>query len=141
MPIALDPQATFKVVLDVDKDKTPTPAFLYRYLSAARVRRNEEELEHIRSAGTAKDVWNKIQEIVLTGLVGWENLIDPETGKSIPFDSNRPEAIFDVCTSAEIGEIMARVSSGRTISKDDRKKSGPPSPTGTESSAGAVAGS
>lgn len=135
MPISLDPKAVFRVVLEVDQDKSPQPAFLFRHLSAIEAKRTRE------SIASQPDRWEQVRLAILTGLVGWENMIGIVSGKPIEFDPDEPDAIFDLCTDLELGEIMAKTAHQRSMTTDDRKKSGPPLPSEPENSAAAVAGS
>ncbi|HUS38335.1 MAG TPA: hypothetical protein VMX74_02740 [Pirellulales bacterium] len=53
-------------------------------------------------------------------LTGWENMTDPETGKSIPFGR---ETIGDVLNIDELGEVFEAVTSAAAASVDVKKKS------------------
>jgi hypothetical protein len=132
MPISLDPKAVFRVVLEVDEGKSPQPVFLYRHLSAIEAKRTRE------SIAAQSDRWEQVRSAIMAGLVGWEHLTDPVSGKLIAFDA---EKIFDICTDLELGEIMAKTAHERSMTAEDRKKSGPPSPSELENSAAAAAGS
>jgi hypothetical protein len=132
MPISLDPKAVFRVVLEVDEGKSPQPAFLYRHLSALDSRQTREAIK------AQPDRWEQVRLGLLTGLVGWEHLIDPANGQPIAFDA---EKIFEICTDQELGEILAKVAAARSMTADDRKKSGSPLPSEAENSAAAAAGS
>lgn len=138
MPIALDPKAVFRVVLDVDQDKDPQPAFLYRYLPSSKIRRLEERMRELKAGTAGPETWPKIEEVLLTGLVGWENITD-EHGVPILFDPQKPSGIFDICTDRELGELMVKVMAGRSLDRDDRKKSEPPLPSDTKGSADVAA--
>lgn len=138
MPIALDPKAVFRVVLDVDRDKDPQPAFLYRFLPASKIRRLEDLMRQLKAGNAGPETWIKIEEMILTGLVGWDNITD-EAGTPIVFDPKKPAAIFDICTDRELGELMVKVMAGRSLDRDDRKKSEPPLPSDTKDSADAAA--
>jgi hypothetical protein len=135
MPITLDPKAVFRVVLETDLEKSPQPAFLYRHLSAIEAKRTRE------SIASQPDSWQQVRTAILAGLVGWEYLTDPASGQPIAFDAAKPDLILEVCTDIEIGELLAKTSHERSMTAEDRKKSGPPLPSDAAKSAGAVAGS
>jgi hypothetical protein len=134
MPISLDPKAVFRVVLEVDEGKSPQPAFLYRHLSAIESKRTRESIV------AQSDRWEQVRLSVLTGLAGWEHLTDPASGQPLLFDANNPDQIFEICTDMELGEILAKTAHARSMTAEDRKKSGPPSPSESENSAAAAAG-
>jgi hypothetical protein len=135
MPISLDPKAVFRVVLEVDEGKSPQPAFLYRHLSALERYRTKDGM----SAET--DDMARLRMGLMAGFVGVENMIDPETGKAITLDAKDPDCILNLCTDGEIGEILAKTAHERSMTAEDRKKSGPPSPSELENSAADAAGS
>ena len=53
-------------------------------------------------------------------LIGWENMISPETGQPIVFSR---DTIGDVLNIDELGEVFAAVTSAAVPSADDKKKS------------------
>lgn len=137
MPIALDPKAVFRVVLESDQGKDPRPAFLYRHLSASKIRQIEEVMRRLRADKAGPDTWPKIESVILAGLAGWENIFD-ESGNPILYDPANPKAIFDICTDRELGELMVKIMAGRMLDADDRKKSEPQPAVDTANSAGAA---
>jgi hypothetical protein len=111
MPLAIDPNATQRIVLDSDKDKNPQPAFIYRHLTY----RKFMEFEHNRTSMDAQNpeaAMKKQIEMLQDGLVGWENM-------GIGFDATK---IADLLTLAEVQEVIMRRMLGAVPSVDDKKK-------------------
>lgn len=137
MPLALDPQATFEVVLEYDAGKPPEarPCFVCRALSA-RVWRSlasaADEVDRLREekagGGQALDVvFDKLQSAV----VGWHRMVDVE-GFEVPF---APESLDLVLTISEAWELLFKILGQSRASGTDLKNSESPSPIDTESSA------
>jgi hypothetical protein len=130
MPFVVDPGAIHRIVLSSDEDKTPQPVFLYRHLSF----RKFAELETLRSSIGKEDLAESIRKqfsALADGLVGWVNLVDPDTGQLIPFD---PARMPDLLTVAEAQEILMKRLTGAVPSVEDKKKLPSPSASDTESS-------
>lgn len=138
MPLAMDPSATFPVVLPSDRGKSPTPTFWYRHLSARKSRQIETDWLNLREGADPARAWPVILEAATAGLVGWENMTD-EKGKKVPFD---PERLPDLCTDGEIALLIGLVLQARRPGTDDLKNFGLPSPssTGASDDAGPAAG-
>lgn len=131
MPFVVDPLAIHRIVLAVDESKSPQPAFLYRHLSF----RKFAELEALRASIGKEDLAESIRKqfaALSDGLLGWENINDPETGEPIPFG---PEKMPDLLTISEAQEILMKRLTGAVPSVDDKKKLPSPSESGTENSA------
>jgi len=136
MPLALDPKERFEVCLESDKDKPPEtrPVFVYHYLTGRQWReiaRRQDELDDI-SAGA--DVADLTYESAQTGLVDWRNMIDPATGESIAFDSDRLDDVVGVIEAQELIAKLLR----QLPNREDKKKCVSPSDSATEPSAPTV---
>lgn len=96
-----DPDSVHRIVRRRDTDKSPQPAFLYRYLSY----RKWLELSRLQeSLNQAPDDAPAQQEKWLTfGLIGWEHVVDLDTGERLDFD---PARIMDVVTMLDAQEIL-----------------------------------
>lgn len=138
MPKALDPEATFDVVLESDRDKAQgeRPTFMYRHLNG----REWRKLATLNDQFVASPGGNKsldcIYEAVAIGLVGWRNMIDRETQEPIEFS---PENIDLVIDPFEADEITAQILSAGTPSPGEENGSESPSSSGTGSSADSAA--
>ena len=108
MPIALDPGERFKVVLKSDQAKPAEtrPTFEYRYLTGRQWRQVGAAQDRLDEGTGAAEIVDTIYEAARVGLVGWRNMIDPETGQEIPFD---PAALEDLIGISEAQEIILAV--------------------------------
>jgi hypothetical protein len=120
MPRALEPGATFDVVLECDKTKDPKPAFVYGALSGRQWRHISQLWDEIDSAQTQAEQCDKLFDAARTNLKGWRNMVDPETNRPIPFDAKELDRIIDVY---EAHEILGQLRSNGRLSLDDQKKS------------------
>jgi len=130
MPLALEPSATFRVVLRSDKGKSPEPWFEFRYVSGREWKELTRETNRIIEAADGPAAIDAEFDLIRRGLVGWGNMIDPATGKEKPFD---PAELDTLLTIGEAGELLARFRD-QGIEVEDKKKSPSPSGSGTESS-------
>ncbi|HET6442533.1 MAG TPA: hypothetical protein VFH53_09165 [Phycisphaerae bacterium] len=142
MPLALDPNQTFDVVLKSDEAKPEgqRPVFRCRFVSARQWRRLsglEKEVERLRDEKAGPEaILNALLSRLAEAVSGWSGMIDPETGAAIPYE---PEALDRVLTMNEAWELLYRILGGARMGVDDKKKSGPPLPPSTEDSAAADA--
>ena len=131
MPIALDPNATFKIVLESDevKPKSERPRFVYHHLTARQWGQIVDVLGNLETTENS-EVMNKVFDACRIGLAGWENIKDL-SGKPIAF---RPKAMEDILTLAEATELLVMLSAAG-LSGDSKKKFVSPSDSGTARSA------
>jgi hypothetical protein len=138
VPKALDPEATFDVVLKSDRDKPEAerPTFVYRHLNG-REWRNLATLndQFVASPGGNKSL-DCIYEAVSIGLVGWRNMIDPKTGEPIAFSVENIDLVLD---PFEADEITAQILSAGMPSPGEGNGSESPSSSGTGSCADSAA--
>ena len=133
MPLALDPEQTLKIILDSDKDKEASvqPLFVYRYLTGRQWREVGRTRDTLESAKNADEVADKVYLIASTGLVGWENMVDPTNGKPIEFDTDRLE---DIIGLHEAQELIVKILQ-QSPTMEDKKKLESQSDCSTEQSA------
>ena len=78
MPLATDPNQTFKIVLKSDKGKDNPPAFIYQFSSCRELRKANEYYKKLMAAKTDKALddtgQKKLFELLKKKLVGWENM-------------------------------------------------------------------
>ena len=137
MPIAIDKNETFPVVLRTDQRKSPAPTFAFRHLSMRERRAAEQHNRAMtafiesksRDEEEANSLFDAILEDVRLGLGNWSNL-------DRRFDRDKLE---DVCTVAEIWELFFAMLSGSSLGVADEKKSASRSRINTAKSAGARA--
>ena len=139
MPLILDPESTFEVVLDYDKkkDKENQPVFVFEYLSARQWKKLAELNDKFFSFTKEKadDALDVPFEAIRLTIAGWQNLKDPE-GEPIDFDTEKLE---DILTTAEAIELMIAATQ-QTPNIEDKKKLDSPSDSSTKQSAKTVAG-
>ncbi len=122
MPLLLDANSTFPIVLKTDEDKTRDiqPRFIARVFSKRKWKEVATLSDRFEEAAGGADVMVVVTAIFEQGLVGWENMIDPETGEEIQFSLDRAE---DILTSLEAVELMQKIVAQR-ITLPDKKKLG-----------------
>ena len=110
-PRALDPDATFDLVLasDQEKPEDEQPTFVFRYLATRdwiRVAQVADKVDALGAQGL-DILLTEIGECAALALVGWRHLTDRATGEEIPFE---PERLADLLTGRELMELCVRVS-------------------------------
>ena len=136
MPLALDPNRTFKVVLESDRDRKPVPAFIYRYLTGAEqleFAMITDRIDEAKEAEGPGQMMDEIFRMAAVGLVGWENMIEPATGRKIPFAASKLKTIATMAEAQELaGLVFERC---LVVPIDVKKKLGSQSPSVTKKSA------
>lgn len=132
MPLALEPNELFEIILKSDKDKPrdQQPRFIYRYLTGRQwrnVARIQDKLEELKNADQVVD---KVYEAATTGLVGWVNINDPQSGP-ITFDTEKLEDVVGIIEAQEL--IIKLMKQSPVLS--DKKKLDSPSDSDTAVSA------
>lgn len=124
MPLALDTEQTFDLVLESDQKKPADkrPTFTFRFLS------NREWKQIAKLADNIQDLQKRGLEPLLTevenglriSLVGWRHMTDPKTGKPIPY---KPENLDMIINPAEMWELVFKVRNHVSLDITDKKKS------------------
>lgn len=122
MPLALDPQETFDLVLESDqaKPEAEQPTFTFRYLSNRewkQVAKTTDKLSELRKEGL-DNMLTSIEEGLKVGLVDWKNIKDRD-GNSIPYD---PARLDDIIIQAEMFELLFAVRDKTCLGYLDKKK-------------------
>ncbi len=119
MPLALEPNETFEIILESDKDKPreTQPRFIYQYLTCRQWRQIARVQDEIEQQKDADAIMDKIFSAATTNLIGWVNMVHPQSGP-IPFDANKLE---DLVGLAEAQELIVKLISQRP-SPEDKKK-------------------
>ena len=116
MPLSCDPSATALYVLAGAAGKTPTPAFVCRFLTRRQISEHRRLLKQAESAqGDA--FWDLVWQAIAIGVVGWQNISEKPFGR---------EALEDSLTEAELMELAARYPDAVTMAEHDRKNSSAP---------------
>ena len=118
MPVLLSTNRSFPIVLDSDKGLDPEPRFLVKAFSVAMTENALETMQKITEGGGAV-VAKLAMECLVGVVVGWENMIDPETNEPIAFHRDR---LASVLTLPEAMEILTKALQGNQVSEIERKK-------------------
>lgn len=132
MPLALDKNKTFRIVLQSDKDKPENeqPYFVYRYLTGIQWRKLATLQDDIEDCDSGADAVDRVYEAVATGLIGWGNMIDSDNN-FISFNINK---LQEIVGPIEAQELIQRILM-QTPNAEDKKKLDSPSDLNTEESA------
>lgn len=132
MPLALDPQQTFRLSLksDREKDLSCRPAFIFRYLTGREEIKVGGMLDSMDMAKESEQAVTAPFDALRVALADWDNITDCN-GNDIPYD---PEKLEDVLRSAEAVEL-AFVILCYTPDEDDLKNSESQLSTPSDSSA------
>lgn len=136
-PLALDPEATFEVILESDSEKPAPPAFVFRYLSNRDYRRVARFSDRIHAlpSDAIDQLCDEIEQTLMIALVGWRGMVDPATGEEIPFSAENLGRIID---PVEAGELLKRLPEAMSLSVRGKKASGSQSPSSSDASANAA---
>lgn len=124
MPVAIDPDATFRTWLRSDADKDPRPEFEFRYLTNRQwgeIARIQDGLEEYEDGIKAMDA---IFDLLKKYLVALHNMGD--------YTADRLE---DLLTNHEAQELVVKISRNSEPTEDDLGKSDLPQDSDTEESA------
>lgn len=133
MPLALDPEQTILISLQLDQDKPAEtrPAFRVRFLSARERRQVLEKINAALAADHDDAAEQLIVDAIRIGLVGWENLLD-RSNHAVPYDSTMlPEFLTDL----ELWELVGTMLRQTRLTEADLKNLGSPSDAATTASA------
>jgi hypothetical protein len=115
MPIFLEPDQSFPVWLESDKDKheESRPTFFVRSQSMRNQRKVLEVLDNLHKPGvTVDEVFSETVEQLKKVLAGWSNM------NGIAFT---PEAIEDVFTFTEARELLRLVAYNQRMDTTEKK--------------------
>lgn len=114
MPIFLEPDQKYPVVLDSDKDKEPKPTFLAKSQSMRGQQRVADCLDKWNDDGiTAGDLFDATVQTLGEVLVGWKNM-----GQEYSVD-----ALRDVLTYGEARELLRKVMHNQHLDLESKKNS------------------
>jgi len=113
MPIALDPDQTFKYVLESDRGKENPPAFRFRYLTSREWKQLTRLNDALIESADGADAMGKVEDAVRVALVGWENMgdhgYDPDKLEDIINPAEGRELLFAIAETIEpTGEDLGK---------------------------------
>ena len=119
MPLALDPNATWRFVLPTDRGVAEnTPAFIFRHLTGRQWTALDARLRGLSEMDRGADGFAAQLDEVKKYLAGWENM-----GR--PYD---PADLDEVISGpGEAWTVLFGILGGSGVSQADRKNSVPPS--------------
>ena len=119
MPLALEPNATYDVVLSIDADKPEDrrPTFVFRYLSSRKWKELARLTDKFEKDDSGEAAIDAVFDVIRMVLAGWRNMIGPD-GKEIPYN---PAELDDMVTPAEAMELMM-AAEGQVPNVEDKKK-------------------
>ena len=112
MPRALDPNDTFDVVLDSDKDKSPQPAFVFRAATGRQWRQMAVALESPEP--DIEKYCDILYDAARLTMVDWRNM------ESIPFAAGSLE---DIVSPIEVRELLRRALDQGELDAEAKKNS------------------
>ena len=119
MPKSLEPGVRMPVVLDSDQGKTPCPTFYAKSLSIRAFREIMDGLNAIKKSTSQTTQMMIALDHVCGAIVGWDNMIDPDTKQPIEFTS---EALAETIDLLECIELLGKIMQLNTPTLDDQKK-------------------
>jgi len=134
MPLATNPNATYKIVLSTDTylPEEERPVFIFRYLSATEWQQITKLSDKFDQLSNTEKMLNLAFEVIEKIMVGWEKMIMPD-GKKIPFDLAKLQSMVTLQEATEL--MQAAISQRPNI--DDKKKFTLPLESSMDSSASA----
>jgi len=138
MPLALDPNETFDLVLETDREKPDPPAFVFRYMTEREFLAHAAigDDDELRSGLSSAEAMDRVHAALAANLVGWRNLRSRE-GEPIPF---APQRLPDLLTVGEMWELYYGARRQNRVEDDEKNASGSQSPTPTDASAATAQG-
>lgn len=112
MPLFLEPEQKYPVVLDCDKAKSPAPTFFAKSQSMRGQQRIAETLDRLTEAEVSTpQLFDETCERLGEVLVGWSNM-----GRDYSVD-----ALRDVLSYQEARELLRKVMYNQHIQTDEKK--------------------
>ena len=120
MPIALDPNRRFSVVLKSDQTgpEDQRPTFHFRYLSGRDWMEVADLNDSILNSETSRQALERMYSLVGKSLTGWSAMRDA-SGAAIEYD---PAKLPELLNPAEIRELLEAVMGSIRPNADDKKK-------------------
>lgn len=116
MPIFLEPDQRFAVVLDSDKDKSPQPTF---WAKSQSMRGQESIADVLDSLGgetskTARELFGEIVDKLAEVFCGWDHMGDHEYSR---------DGLYGVLTYHEARELLRKVMYNQHVTTEEKKSS------------------
>lgn len=122
MPLAIDPSAKLRLILDSDAGKDPPPTFVYHHLTGRQWRQLAALTVELKDADLNR-VIDILYQAVQIGFIGLENI-----------DASAIGSLDELLTPAECNELVDKILQ-QGFAASDKKKCGSPSDCGSAASA------
>ena len=137
MPRSLCPNRRIPVVLPEDmqfaEEKRPT--FYVQALTCRQWLEFSELYDAIDKAETLRDKYEVRLTIAQRYVLGWKNLVNPETGEAIAFNV---ELLADLVDQYELSILVEQIGYGGRLEFEDKKNSASPPCSSTDNCASAA---
>lgn len=137
MPIGLEPDATFEVVLKGQEGRPEPATFVFRYLSMRDWKAVGEAWDHVGEKVGDLEVpltlggWmDQLLEALRKPLAGWRNVT--RDGAEVAYDPGQLDAIL---APYQVKELLRSFIEASTLGPDSKKGSGSQSPSASDRSA------
>jgi len=128
MPLVLEPKQRIRIVLETDKKKPKEkqPYFIFRALSCREAKKVVRIADSVyEDTVTGEDAIDKLIEAINISLIGWGNMIDPESCEEIIYDT-KDNKLDLIITMPEAQELMEKIQS-QGVGDEELKNSELPS--------------
>lgn len=133
MPIDIDPDKTFSLILqdDATKPESEQRTLIFRHLSAREEAKMDDIFARSKDSGVLADIVAKAREGISIALVGWKNFKD-EAGADVPFEIS---SLNKILTRGETIEVRDILPMEMTLGFLKRSRSASQSPSTSDESA------
>jgi len=114
MPISLEPNLKFPVVLDSDADKAADvrPTFYSRSLTMREQQKLSEEMDESLSKNTTNEIFDATCELLRKHLIGWVNMGSFVFGES---------DVQSLLSHNEARELLRKILANQFVQADEKK--------------------
>lgn len=118
MPIALESGKRWPVVLDSDKGMKPEPTFFVRALSMREQYEVADVIDSEKKGKTARQIFDEVLDCLKLHVIGWENMVDENTGEIIQFDLDQLNRLIDY---VQARELLSKIMINGHVSHEEKK--------------------
>jgi hypothetical protein len=114
MPLFLEPDQRFPIVLDSDKDKPKEtrPTFFAKSHSMRSQRKLSEQIDAAFESGDVNAIYDANSKLLFENLVDWQNM----GGYSLSLES-----IQEVLNFQEVRELLRKITSNQHLGPEEKK--------------------
>lgn len=125
MPVFLEPDQKFPVVLECDKGKDPTPTFYAKSQSMRGQLQICEVLDALtkNTNATAAELFAQTTQKLAEVIVGWSGMVKPDGTEVVFASESAKELLTDLLSYNEARELLRRVAHNMEYERPEEKKS------------------